>query len=161
MLIINKKVKNMQNIILSVIALENVNDSQKLALIKEICEKLSNSRNEEEKALKLCGEFQSDLTYFQDQINDLKSDIDDHKSDIDDLESSFEDLQNDFDNLEVDGGAFEELESKMGDLESSMTGKLYFLTKLLIKKGVINEEEIIAKKEVEKEEVEKEIPNNN
>lgn len=146
----------MQNIILSVIALENVNDSQKLALIKEICEKLSNSRDEEEKALKLCGAFQSDLTDFQNQINGLESGINDLKSDIDDLESSFEDLQNDFNNLEVGNEDYEELESEVNDLKSSMTEKLYFLTKLLIKKGVINEEEIIAK-----EEVEKEIPNNN
>lgn len=122
MLIINKKVKNMQNIILSVIALENVNDSQKLALIKEICEKLSNSRDEEEKALKLCSEFQSNLDNLQDQINDLKSDIDD-------LESSFEDLQNDFDNLEADGGVFEELESKMGDLEERSNKLIKFLIK--------------------------------
>lgn len=144
----------MQNIILSVIALENVNDSQKLALIKEICEKLSNSRDEEEKALKLCGEFQSNLDNLQDQINDLKSNVDDLKrdsdrfeSDIDGLESSFEDLQNDFDNLEVDSGVFEELESKMGDLEE----KFNKLIKFLIKKGIIDEKEI----------TEEEIPNNN
>lgn len=147
MLIINKKVKNIQNIILSVIALENVNDSQKLALIKEICEKLNNSRDEEEKALKLCGAFQSDLTDIQNQINDLESDIDGLKSDIDDLESNFEDLQNDFDNLEVDNKDYEELESKMGDLEERSNK----LIKFLIKKGIIDEKEI----------TEEEIPNNN
>lgn len=137
----------MQNIILSVIALENVNDSQKLALIKEICEKLSDSKDEEEKALKLCGVFQSDLTDIQNQINDLESDIDDLKSDIDNLESNFEDLQNDFDNLEVDNKDYEELESKMSNLEEGSNK----LMKLLIKKRIINEKEI----------TEEETPNNN
>lgn len=137
----------MQNVILSIIALENVNDSQKLALIKEICEKLSNSRDEEEKALKLCGEFQSNLDNLQDQINGLESNIDGLKSDVDDLESSFEDLQHDFDNLEVGGENCEELESKINDLEEGSDK----LKKLLIKKGIIDEKEI----------TEEEIPNNN
>ena len=140
----------MQNIILSVIALENVNDSQKLTLIKGICEKLNDSKGIEdkvEKALKLCGEFQSNLDNLQDQINDLESDIDGLKSDIDDLESSFEDLQHDFDNLEVGGENCEELESKLNNLEEGSDK----LKKLLIKKGIIDEKEI----------TEEEIPNNN
>lgn len=158
MLIINKKVKNMQNIILSVIALENVNDSQKLALIKEICEKLNDSKGIEDKvenALRLCGEFQSNLDNLQDRIDDLESnlnDFEDLQRDFNDLESNFEDLQSDFDNLEVDNRVFEDLESKMSNLEEGSNK----LMKLLIKKGIIDEKEI-----TEEEITEEETPNNN
>lgn len=158
MLIINKKVKNMQNIILSVIALENVNDSQKLTLIKGICEKLNDSKGIEDKvenALRLCGEFQSNLDNLQDRIDDLESnlnDFEDLQRDFNDLESNFEDLQSDFDNLEVDNGVFEDLESKMSNLEEGSNK----LMKLLIKKGIIDEKEI-----TEKEITEEETPNNN
>lgn len=140
----------MQNIILSIITLENVNDSQKLTLIKGIREKLNDSKginDKVENALGLCGEFQSNMDDLQNQINDLESNLEDLQHDFSNFEdNNFEDLEPRIYDLEKES---DELKDKIEDLRTSfnfvansietesplsIAEELDFLIKLLIKK---------------------------